>query len=282
MAFRRRKRGKLSVHEMEFISKNAGRMSDEEIGARINKSAEVVRKFRLRTGEVEDVIDEQEMVGLQLRDILRSRQEWKEFKKQFTDEELSWMEGRYVTIMRQFKDDILPTEETQIFMAIKYEILMNRCLRERKIAQENVDEVQSLIDLESRKPEKDAHLIQALNQRLQSWLAQEKTSLRDYNDMQDKYNKLMESLKATREQRIKEIENASESFIGLIRKVLKDKEWRIKEGRTNELFKLAAQKEKERLSQLHQYVDGKVDTPILSHETLVSDDVNDDDLGEEE
>jgi len=85
---------------------------------------------------------------------------------------------------------------------------------------------------------------------------------KEYATLQDKFDKLMMSLKGTRDQRIKEIEKKTVSYVDLIKK-LQEKEFREKEGRQLALFKKAVKQQEDELSDYHTYVDGELDLPIL-------------------
>ena len=79
--------------------------------------------------------------------------------------------------------------------------------------------------------------------------------------------KISKDLKATREQRIKRIEDGKSSWIGLIR-MLEDEEVREREGREMEILKRATDKAKESLHEYHTYNDNKVDVPLLTPESI--------------
>jgi hypothetical protein len=87
---------------------------------------------------------------------------------------------------------------------------------------------------------------------------------------------MLKDLKGTREQRIKAIEDSKQTFASLVKQIATDSEFRSRIGLDMEKMRLAAEKEKERLSEYHEYEDGTVDQPFLTPETLLrNEDIND-------
>ncbi len=107
----------------------------------------------------------------------------------------------------------------------------------------------------------------ALDAQLVSARAAEQSKTQDYVKLQERYDQLMKSLKATRDQRVKDAESGKETFLGLI-KMLQQRDIQEKEGRQMGLMQLAAAKEYNNLGQLHKYEDGNIDRPILSADTV--------------
>jgi hypothetical protein len=87
---------------------------------------------------------------------------------------------------------------------------------------------------------------------------------------------MLKDLKGTREQRIKAIEDSKQTFASLVKQIATDGDFRTRIGLDMEKMRLAAEKEKERLSEYHEYEDGTVDQPFLTPETLLrNEDIND-------
>ena len=92
----------------------------------------------------------------------------------------------------------------------------------------------------------------------------------EYTKLLNEQQKISKDLKATREQRIKRIEDGKSSWIGLIR-MLEDDDIREKEGREMVILNMATEKAKEKLQEYHSYQDSKVDRPLLTPESVLSD-----------
>jgi len=95
----------------------------------------------------------------------------------------------------------------------------------------------------------------------------------EYTKLLNEQQKISKDLKATREQRIKRIEDGKSSWTGLIR-MLEDEEIREKEGREMEILALATDKIKDKLYDYHNYADNTVDRPFLTPDTVENDETN--------
>jgi hypothetical protein len=102
---------------------------------------------------------------------------------------------------------------------------------------------------------------------LQAARASEQSHTNEYVKLQERYDNIMKSLKATRDQRVKDIASSRVNFLGLV-KMLQQKEMQLREGRAAELMRIAGEKEHKRLGRLHEFEDGSVDRPILSADTV--------------
>lgn len=211
-----------------------------------------------------------------LRKELLHSEAWRSLRKELADDEVRFFQHKYVKLMGQFKNNILPTEEIQIFDSIKLEVLKHRNMVERKKAQDEIKEVEGLqkaawarLAAEERTffRKNEQAVMVSLEGRLESARDRDKTSAAEYLKLQERHDALMKSLKATREQRIKEVESGKESIIGLF-KMLQDRDAQEREGRTMELLRLAGERARVSLGGPHEFTDGVVDQPILSADTV--------------
>ena len=92
----------------------------------------------------------------------------------------------------------------------------------------------------------------------------------EYTKLLNEQQKISKDLKATREQRIKRIEDGKSSWVGLIR-MLEDEDIREKEGREMEIISMAAEKARKNLQQYHEFADNSVDRPFLTPESVIDD-----------
>ncbi len=183
--------------------------------------------------------------------------------------------------MAQFKGNVLSSEETTVTQAIKYIILMSRNLIARSNALKDVGRLEQMMESLMAQYNYDPKqfdtqaksLALNLETQLQAARASEQAHTNEYVKLQERYDNLMKSLKAMRDQRIKDVETSKVNFLGLV-KMLQQKDMQDREGRNAELMRLSANKEYNRLGQLHKFEDGNVDRPILSADTI--------DLGVEE
>ena len=264
-----KKRGQLSNDEMEFIRDNVGSMTIEDIATSLNRSTKPIEKYivqnKLSFDKEENKTDET------LRLKLHAKTFWPEIERQFdyNTGELSYFENTWVGLVKQFREDVLPAEELQIKQFITIDILINRSMKERKRHIAETERLQQKVDEEYNKPEDQRDMPKLTN--LETQLSYARNSIASYTNeftkLLSEQQKIGKDLKATREQRIKRIEDGKSSWVGLIR-MLEDELIREKEGKEMEIIALAAEKAKQILYENHQYSDGKVDQPILTPESL--------------
>jgi len=264
-----KKRGQLSNDEMAFIRDNVGSMTIEDIATSLNRSTKPIEKYivqnKLSFDKEENKTDET------LRLKLHAKTFWPEIERQFdyNTGELSYFENTWVGLVKQFREDVLPAEELQIKQFITIDILINRSMKERKRHIAETERLQQKVDEEYNKPEDQRDMPKLTN--LETQLSYARNSIASYTNeftkLLSEQQKIGKDLKATREQRIKRIEDGKSSWVGLIR-MLEDELIREKEGKEMEIIALATEKAKQILYENHQYSDGKVDQPILTPESL--------------
>jgi hypothetical protein len=280
------KRGRLSNEERQFVLANAGSLTPEQIAAKLSRAvdgiAEYIRLHYVAPKVATAAPKEQERSDrIVIRQELRQTESWKRLKNEFILEELRYFEESYVKLMSQFKGDVLASEETQIFQVIKFEILMSRNLVARQKALTDIQRLEKTQEDFLSKFEGNAMLMEetdrdyvlGLETQLQSAKAAEQSRTTEYVKLQERHDAIMKNLKATRDQRVKQIESSKVNWLGVI-KALQDKEIQDREGRQIEMVRIAADSEYLRLGRPHAYEDGNEDSPILSSDTV--------DLGPEE
>jgi hypothetical protein len=205
---------------------------------------------------------------------LRTSEAWRNLRNEFTADELKYFEESYIKLMSQFKGDVLASEETQIFQAVKFELLMNRNLRERKTAREDIDSLQLRQKLILEKAQNangisdgDREYLLNLETQLNIAKQAEQSRTNEFVKLQERHASLLKDLKSTRDQRVKQIESSKVSFLGVVRNLM-DRDQQEREGRALELTKLAGQREYTRLGRPHKFDDGTEDSPILSADTV--------------
>lgn len=264
-----RKRGQLSTDEQNFIRDNIGSMSIEDIATALNRSTKPIQRYivdhKLSFDPEENITDQN------LRLKLHAKTFWPEITRQFDEEtgELEYFENTWIGLVKQFREDVLPAEELQIKQFITIDILINRSMKERKRHISETERLQRKVDDEYNKPEDQRDIPKLTN--LETQLSFARNSIasytNEYTKLLSEQQKISKDLKATREQRIKRIEDGKSSWVGLIR-MLEDEVLREKESKEMEILSIATQKAKEKLYENHQYQDGKVDQPILTPESL--------------
>lgn len=265
-----KKRGQLSLEEEEFIRLNYEALSIEQIAQHLNRSEAPIKRYITEQNLIVPVSEKHD--NEILRQKLHSKTFWHEVQKQFDEAsgELTYFEDTWIGLIKQFREDVLPAEELQIKQFITIDILINRSMKERKRHISETDKLQKLVDKEYEKPEDQRDIPKLAN--METQLSFARNSLANYTNEYTKLlaeqQKISKDLKATREQRIKRIEDGKSSWTGLIR-MLEDEAIREKEGREMEILAMATDKVKASLSEYHQYQDGIVDRPLLTPETVM-------------
>ena len=267
-----KKRGQLALDEEKFIRDNIDNMSIEQIANALNRNVDPINRY----------IDENQLFSLNergenevLKRKLHSKTFWNEIMRQFDAEsgELEYFEDTWVGLIKQFREDVLPAEELQIKQFITIDILINRSMKERKRHISETEKLQKLVDAEYDKPEDQRDIPRLAN--LETQLSFSRNSIssytNEYTKLLNEQQKISKDLKATREQRIKRIEDGKSSWVGLIR-MLEDEQIREKEGREMEIISMATDKYKAQLYGYHNYADNSVDRPFLTDESVSIDD----------
>jgi hypothetical protein len=267
-----KKRGQLSLDEEKFIRDNINVLSVQDIADQLNRNIQPINRY----------IDENQLFSVDekseneiLRRKLRSKTFWNEIVRQFDEHtgELEYFENTWIGLIKQFREDVLPAEELQIKQFITIDILINRSMKERKRHISETEKLQKLVDKEYEKPEDQRDIPRLAN--LEAQLSFARNSIasytNEYTKLLNEQQKISKDLKATREQRIKRIEDGKSSWVGLIR-MLEDEQIREKEGREMEILAMATEKAKKTLYGYHQYADHSVDCPILNPEAVESND----------
>lgn len=277
----KKKSGKLSLEEEQFIRDNVDKLPIKEIAEHINRTEVPVLRYMRENNLISVEMDSIESARTILRSKLHTREYWTEIKKQFTPDELICFEADWTRLMLQFKEDLQYAEELELKQFITLEILINRNLTERQIFREEAEKLQKLLDKEYEVDESIRDITRIAN--LEAQLSCARTAIpsymTEYAKLLEKRQNITRDLKATRDQRIKRIDDSKTTWTGFL-KALDDETIRSRVGDDIELMRLAKNKARDRLSELHEYVDGKFDRPILNSETIELDQEDGDEIDE--
>lgn len=202
------KKGRISKEEEAWIQQNIGQLTALEIATHLDRDPESVEQFIKRKFKIG--ITNEEQAAFELED----RPYWTELQLQFTESELELFKYHWARIISQFKDDVIPTEELQVVDLIKLELLMNRCLKQNKDNIEQISSFERLAD-EARSvdpDQQDKEAIFNLDRQVASLRASQESLNRDYRELQAKKSLMLKEMKATREQRVKRLEDSKHNF----------------------------------------------------------------------
>jgi len=267
-----RKRGKLSNEECQFIEETALKLSIEQIARQLNRSEAPIKKYIKAKNLTHRGMTEENYDDTILIHKLEEKPYYAEIIKQFKKEELEYFKITWVKIMRQFRENVLYTEELEIKQWITLDILSNRCMKDRHDQIEQIDRIQDLLNKEYEIPieSRDSNRISMLELELSNVRNSIGSYTTEHAKILDKISAITKSLKAARDQRIKRIEDSKSSWTGFLQ-AIEDENVRAKMGEDAEIMSMAAEKAKERLSQYHKYEDGGIDQPFLTPETTKGD-----------
>lgn len=198
---------------------------------------------------------------------LRSKLYYPSLKDQFTDKEVDYFEQYWITLMQQFRGDVLPSEEMHIKQLLTVEILMMRNMSERKGHIQEAERIQKKLDIEYKEVIVDDSLIDTLTQQLNYVRSSASSYTSEYDKLSNQHKALTKDLKANRDARIKRIEDSKGSWAQMLR-ALDDEEYRSRIGDEIEVMKIAKDNVKEQLSEWHTYIDGNLDQPFLTADTV--------------
>jgi hypothetical protein len=252
---------------MQFIEANAEVLSIDQIASKLDRDPDSVKDWISKNIGFSAKQKKEAAVANELKAKPYDR----ELKYQFSEEELEMFEFHFKKMWSQFKDDVFHTEEMQIIDTIKLEILMNRILKSQQDNQVEISTYERLVQGEKvvDRDQRDMDYIMQLERQIAVLRASQETLSKDYKDLQSRKATMLKDLKGTREQRIKAIEDSKQTFASLVKQIATDSEFRTRIGLDMEKMRLAAEHEKERLSEFHQYEDGTIDQPFLTPETLI-------------
>ena len=260
------RKGRFSKTEISFITENHDSLSHQEIAQKLNRDADSIKNF-IKSKLGESLEDKKRIQALY---DLKNRPYWKDLQQQFNEHELEMLLYHWGRIIGQFRDDVLPTEELQVLDAIKLEVLMNRALKNQQTNMEDIVRFEELITEEKGRPVEyqDRDFIFNLERQIAVARAAQEALGRDYKDLQVKKSGMLKDLKATREQRVKRLEDSKQTFISWVQNLMTNADVRQEIGVEMEKMRLSVEKERKRLSEWHQYEDKLVDQPFLTPDSV--------------
>lgn len=265
-----KRQGRLTNSEVDFIKKHGETMTCEDIANKLNRDPDSIRD-KMRKLSINLTPQEARIINAEFN--IKKSAHWTQLKKQLSEDELEVFMLHWTEIVAQFKDEIPHTEKLQIIDLCKVEIIMNRILTGEQDQMKTIRRLSEQINDEKDKPKEDRNIqaIADLERQIAFAYSAQQDLNKQYRELLKEKKQMFRELKATREQRLKRLEDSKETAIGWIRKLLTEPELRRKIGRDMEKMRLAVDVEVERLSEYHVYEDGKVDQPFLTPQTVKPD-----------
>lgn len=262
------KRGPWSAEEKKYIYDNAGALSPEEIAANLGRNKQSIRNYMRTKGLLKYYATKMNSPKDSGLIKLSKSIYYADLCRQFTEKELEVFEYHWLNTSRQFNDDIMHTEEMQIIDMIKFEVLMNRLLNQESEINNNISDLNEKLQNERNKRTPDIEIIKSYSIQIESLYRSLGQTQKEYNENHKSKTQIYQSLKATRDQRLKTIESSKETFIDWVKSLIKNPSLRRELGKDMEKHRIATEVEYKRLSDFHTYADGQVDVPILNSDTI--------------
>jgi len=266
--------GRLSKSAQKHIRDHAGRQSDKEMAKFLGKTEGAIRKYRTEKLGLGDDVGADKTDEIYILNELHADKLWPITKKRFANnDELMFFEIKWVNYNKQMGGDVWPTEKSQVEQMIFHEILLNRLMVQHADIRKNINQLQKLIDAESKKDLNDRNedrIYKCISDRIAAEGLDSDTH-KKINDAQQRLDVLSKSLKATRDQRVTTLKESGKGIMGLMQKLV-DPVFREEEGFEMAIIAEAVKRERKRLAEYHEFADGEVDRPFLDSSTVREDD----------
>lgn len=258
--------GRFTFEEQKYIGDACSKMDYRDIAKKIRRNPETIKRYIRKHHPNELIVHDQ----LSEYDIQKTPV-WKDLQAQFSNEELAMFLHHWGRIIAQFKDDVYPTEELQIVDTIKMEIMMNRTVTQQHQIVNEIHQLEYSLTAEKEQEQPDMARASELERQIAVLRASQESLNKSYLDLLKEKNAILKSMKATRDARVKQLEQNKHNFLNMLRKIVQDRQFRHQLGIEMEKHRLSAKVEFERLSEYHEYEDGEVDQPILTPENVQDD-----------
>jgi len=262
------KTGRLSKEEIQFIDSNLGSMSDKDIADKIDRSVDAITQRRSaapqRTvnAEIQSYITE-----------LHSKHFWVTIKKSLLDEEIGAFENSWASLYSQFvHQGVTATDEIMMKDVIIEDILLHRALEQKKNILEEIKENEKLL-AEEREKDMDDRDTDFMTNALRTIVQLRGTSeayTKEINEIKKTKDGKFKDLKATRNERLKTVEESGKNIFALI-KLLDEQKMRQTEGKMTGLVYEAAKTKEGQMKQNMVFADGDVDKVWLTPEAELED-----------
>ena len=272
MAEERNKDGRLTEPELKYLRDNYDKKDHIDLAKDLKRNPKTIEKI-LKKLIAEDNINGA-FKGMISAHDLKSQPFWEQIKRQFTKEELREFEANWNGIIgEQFKEDILYTEKLQLKALLETNILLGRNMAARMKASLDQEKLEArrdelyMIPVEDRNNQWQDQVFN-IDAQIKGIVDSAKANTDEQTKLQMTSVKLNDELKGSRKARVEKSTEASLGWTDLLRK-LEDEEFRNRATRQSRLLDMASDKVKDELSQLHTYLDGVLDRPILNSDTVL-------------
>ena len=258
------KTGRLSKEEIQFIDENSDRMTDSEIADRLDRSVDAIIQRK--------AVFTQENANTELHGYitqLHSKHFWLTIQKSLLSDEIETFENSWAALYSQFfHQGVTATDEIMMKDVIIEDILLHRALEQKRNILEEIKDYESQL-AEERKKDVDDRDADFMTNALRTIIQLRGTSeayTKEINEIKKTKDGKFKDLKATRNERLKTVEESGKNIFALI-KVLDEKKSRETEGRMSGLVYEASKTKEGQMRQNMAFADGEVDRVWLTPES---------------
>lgn len=255
--------GRISNKAMDAIRE--GVLTDEDIAIQYEKTVEAIATKRAELAEKNKMTTEDTETLYRLRGSYF----WGSTKKVLFSNEIDFFEQEWVQLHNQFASQgVLHTDEIMMKDLILHEIMAHRAAEQKRKILSEVSIIQTQINKELKKKEKDEIMIASLGMQKSNLQATMVSATKEHIEYQKKKDDKLEQLKATRSQRLKQAEMAGKNIWEMI-KELDRPEMRRKYGKYMQKMRISADEIRAKWHESIEYEDGQWDQPLLSPDDIV-------------
>jgi len=258
------KTGRLSKEEISYIDANLSIMSDKEIAQKLDRSVEAITQRRSVVPQENANIELQAYISQ-----LHSKHFWATIKKSLLPEEIEDFENSWAALYSQFfQQGVTATDEIMMKDVIIEDILLHRALEQKKNIIQEIKENEKLI-AEEREKDMDDRDTDFMTNALRTVVQLRGTSesyTKEINEIKKTKDGKFKDLKATRNERLKTVEESGKNIFALI-KLLDEQKMRETEGRMSGLVYEASKTKEGQMKQDMVFADNEVDRPWLTPES---------------
>ena len=262
------KTGRLSKDEIAYIDSNLSNMTDEQIAQKLDRSVASITQRRAVAPQENANTERQSHVTQ-----LHSKHFWKTIKKSLLFDEIETFENSWAALYSQFSHQgVTATDEIMMKDVIIEDILLHRALEQKKNILEEIQENEKLL-AEEREKDMDDRDTDFMTNALRTIVQLRGTSeayTKEINEIKKTKDGKFKDLKATRNERLKTVEESGKNIFALI-KLLDEQKMRETEGRMTGLVYEASKTKEGQMKQEIVFADGEVDKVCLTPESELED-----------
>lgn len=244
-------------------------LSDEMIAEELGKSPKTIASIRKALGitRQKGQFDTPKAASMP-KDFSDKVQRWRmnfkttlryiQLQDKLIPEDLEYFIDKWALYHAQL-EDMEVSEEDQLEMLILLQIRIIGNQKSVKILKENETRLQrelssgnmQELDLENENDRFIYEMIMSNNNAIT-------TANKEFKELSDRYDKILQTLSATREQREKNQRIGGDTFLSLVRS-FRDEEFRIKVGEYNERMRIATENQLRKMKEPHTFKDNEIE-----------------------